>query len=83
MDKFTKEIRSKIMASVRSRGNRSTELATWPNLVEIGYYGDTANIGQLRVGRILPGQGLRSRFSWMAAFGTVAVDARTSQKITR
>jgi DNA mismatch endonuclease (patch repair protein) len=27
MDKFTKEIRSKIMASVRSRGNRSTELA--------------------------------------------------------
>ena len=27
MDNFTKEIRSKIMASVRSRGNRSTELA--------------------------------------------------------
>lgn len=39
MDRFSKEIRSKIMASVRSRGNRSTEVALGRMLWKSGLRG--------------------------------------------
>ena len=39
MDRFTKDVRSKIMASVRAQGNRSTELALGSMLWKSGLRG--------------------------------------------